>query len=692
MSNESTGNTRTKFRVYLIYFTLHALAFLALSMIRAAVHHPVILENPFTLFASLVSMFYTSTLISNQLHTAYHNLVTNYRIYLDHDQPQTPGHYGLFAIKFLSSAAANTVLLFWTAFVLTYPTVNAVSVSVGLLSYHVLTLIRDYCSSCYAFDFVDRYFGVTMISNKNTYEQSWSNQDDAAYHFIASSRNIDLNNRPELCCGLQTIIPKLYSEQPSVMYRPLMLKHKRTQAVIWAESDTAIAHIDQLGDYTIHKHHQPACQQKIGEIRQYFASMTQRMQEFKLAQTHLRTVVTDEQFKNYMQAISSTEDTPLPDPLPNSQKMQPQLAHDLNQQRNHLLTYFNNGPVLLDTHQPTLSAGASPDYCAITGNAVTIPIIVRLTHVDPSRTQNDQTFYCDLYSLIHWLDDDPNSYLSSEQVDMDKSVIHQIICDTPSMDKMTRDKLQSIQAKITDNRPSNPIGLLISMYDGPSTERAIEALLTSAHMRQRVHAPDLMKSISKGSLSLSEYLTSRGMDKLHSTLIRCAYTPPVSSYRSTTGHIAEQSGDDLLLHKRWPMGRSILLSPDVKVSFSLDKNMLDSKHQHMLNVINHVLKPQAEQIKSKLNDTQTYYIHSPEQACTSVGREVSVSSLLEMGLFQDSARITTTPLTRNHLHRGLRLFSEEQTSQTPSPDTQKESLTRSTVSYALRPTTLFNDF
>lgn len=694
MSNELAGKTRSKFRVYLIYLTLHALAFLALAMIRAAVHHPVILENPLTLFASLVSMFYVSTLVSNQLHSAYHNLYTSYRVYLDHDKPKTPGHYGLFMLKLLSSVTINTVLLFWTAFVLTYPVVNVVSASIGFLAYHLLTVARDYCSSCYAFDFVDRYFSVTLAPNSTVMKQSWSNEDDSSYPYIAGHaglRNIDLVNRPDLCCGLHTILPQLYNENPVAMTRPLQLIHKRTGAIIWAESDVAIHHMSQISaDYTVRLYDQPDCQAKIHEIRQYYACMSQRMNAFKQAQRHFRSLITSDVFKNYMQAISSTEDVSLPRALKTDTSIPQDLVRDLNNQRNYVLSHFQRGPVTRETTPPTLSVGASAEYCAITGNAVTIPIIVRLTHVDAADAQNNQTFYCDLYSLIHWLDNNPNGYHISDQVAQDKATINQIIYDTPMLDKDTANKLQHVSEKIIDSHPSNPIGLLIAEY-GPLAKKPIEALLRTQYMRQRLHAPDLMKSICKGYLSLSDYLQSRRMHDLNEIVTQHAYTRAVSSYRSTRGYTAELSGDDILLHKRWPMGIAVLLSPDFKVTFALDESMLQDKHAHMLQVIQHVLKPQMEAIKSQLVDEQTYYIHSPEQACVSSGNDVSIDSLLEMGLFQETSRITTTPLPKYSNHMGLRLFADAAPAQQSSNVGDEKPPADSNSGPDLRPTTLFRE-
>lgn len=695
MSNESTGKTRSKFRVYLIYMTLHALAFLALAMIRAAVHHPVILENPLTLFASLVSLFYVSTLVSNQLHSAHHNLYTSYRVYLDHDKPKTPGHYALFMLKLLSSVAVNTVLLFWTAFVLTYPTVNVVSAGVGFLAYHLLTLARDYCSSCYAFDFVDRYFGVTMTPNSTMLKQSWSNEDNASYPYIAGHaghRNIDLVNRPELCCELHTLLPQLYTENPVAMSRPLQLIHKRTSAVIWAESEVAVQHMSQISnDYMVRLYDQPACQAKIHEIRNYFESMTQRMKEFKQAQTQFRSLITNDVFKNYMQAISSTEDILPPNKSPRTTTtLSTDLISDLNTQRNHVLAHFRSGPITRETTPPTLSVGASAEYCAITGNSVTIPIIVRLTHTGTTQPENNQTFYCDLYSLIHWLDDDPNGYHVSAQVTQDRLIISQVIRDMPSMDKDTETKLQTVSSKLSDSSPSNPIGMLIAEH-GLHAEKAITALLSTHYMRQRLHAPDLMKSISKGYLSLSEYLLTHRMYSLHHILTQHAYTSAVGSYQSTQGYSADMSGDDVLLHKRWPMGIAVLISPDVKVTFALDETMLHTKHQHMLDVIEHVLRPQVESIKSKLVDDKTYYIHSPEQACATTGNDVSIDSLLEMGLFQETTRITTTPLPKYSLHTGLRLFVDGASAQQTANVAGVKPDSSSSLSPDLHPTTLFRE-
>ena len=261
MSRETLDQTRSKGSTYLLNLMLHAIGFLSLVVTRAALQHPGILHNPMTLFVSLLSFFYISTLATHQMHTAYHSLVMNYKFYLEPEVTErardlTAGHYGMFILKSSATILSNTVLLLFTAIVLSYPVINIAVASVGFLSYHVVTMLRDYCSNCYAFEFVDQYFGVTMLNNANILRAVRTHTDPPVYFDLMRDSNADLANQPQLCCMLHEVIPEQVPNTGYIaMQQPMKLRHKTTGATYWVESSAAFNYSNDLKDYSVTPYH-----------------------------------------------------------------------------------------------------------------------------------------------------------------------------------------------------------------------------------------------------------------------------------------------------------------------------------------------------------------------------------------------------------------------------------------------------
>ena len=688
MSRETSDQTRSKGSTYLLHLMLHAIGFLSLVITRAALQHPGILHNPLSLFVSLLSFFYISTLATHQMNTAYHSLVMNYKFYLESEATEptrdlTAGHYGMFILKSSATILSNTVLLLYTAVVLSYPMINVSVASIGFLSYHVVTMLRDYCSSCYAFEFVDQYFGVTMLNNANILRAVSTYTDPPVYFDLMRSSNADLANQPHLCCMLHEVIPKQVPNTGYVvMEHPMKLKHKTTGATYWVESDAAFNWSNDLKDYSVTPYHHKECQDKIREIRAYLASMTDRVKAMKGYREQLRTVISDPDFRNYMQAIQSTENVSLDTNIPagKSATLNHEISSTLNRQKIALLKHFEHGPIRTLTDQPPLSKGRSKDICGVTGDPINVPIAVQLTlTASASDSSQQQFFYCDLYSLAYWLDSDPNEK-SDDRRNQDLLAINEILNDRAIiLSELARQQLLALASELKkpEITSCNPLGYLI-MANADTCYAAISALLDSSHMRSRVHDQDMMKTINtteKGYLCLSDYLTGENLNDLHALITDRCYEPIAASYQSTDG-FTTYCTDDLdyvLLGKCWPFDRATLLSPDVEVSFSLATSLLDEKHQFTMRVAQEVLAPKAQAIKAALSNDTVYYIQSGESPCKGfkgTASEISNLQLIEMSMYSDKINILPSPLQAYSMHSGVRYTvsrSSEQSQMAPSP-------------------------
>ena len=521
-----------------------------------------------------------------------------------------------------------------------------------------------------------------MLSNAHILRAARTHSDPPIYFDLMRGSNVDLVNQPHLCCMLHDVIPdQVPNTGYIVMQQPMKLTHKITGATHWVESSAAFNYSNDLKDYSVIPYHYKECQDKIREIRDYLASMSDRVIAMKRYREQLRTVISDPDFRNYMQAIQSTENVSLTNtPAGKGVTHNHEISSTLTRQKTALLKHFEHGPIRTLTDQPPLSKGRSKDICGVTGDPINVPIAVQLSSTasagDPAE---QQFFYCDLYSLAYWLDSDPNEK-SDDRRNQDLLAINEILNDREIvLSELTRSQLLALASEIKkpEITACNPVGHLI-MVNADTCYAAVSALLDSPHMRSRVHDQDMMRTINtpaKSYLCLSDYLTGQNLNDLHALIIDRCYEPIAASYQSTDGYntYCTDDLDYVLVGKCWPFDRATLLSPDIEVRFSLATSLLDEKHQFTMRVAQEVLAPKAQAIKAALSNDTVYYIQSGESPCKGfkgTASEISNLQLIEMSMYSDKINILPSPLQAYSMHSGVRYTvarSNEQSQMAPSP-------------------------
>ena len=326
-----------------------------------------------------------------------------------------------------------------------------------------------------------------MLNNANILRAVRTHTDPPVYFDLMRDSNADLANQPQLCCMLHEVIPEQVPNTGYIaMQQPMKLRHKTTGATYWVESSAAFNYSNDLKDYSVTPYHHRECQDKIREIRAYLASMTDRVKAMKGYREQLRTVISDPDFRNYMQAIQSTENASLDSNTPAAKGAthSHEISSTLTRQKNALLKHFEQGPIRTLMDQPPLSKGRSKDICGVTGDPINVPIAVRLTPTASAKSSQQQFFYCDLYSLAYWLDSDPNEKSDNRQ-NQDLMAINEILNDRGViLPELARAQLLALASEIKkpEITSCNPLGYLI-MTNADTCYAAVSALLDSPHMR-----------------------------------------------------------------------------------------------------------------------------------------------------------------------------------------------------------------
>ena len=329
----------------------------------------------------------------------------------------------------------------------------------------------------------------------------------------------------------------------------------------------------------------------------------------------------------------------------------------------HSWQSFNNKR----TSHPTRDS----QQCAVTGEPISIPILVTLTQQQGGSGPITESFHCDLYGLSCWLDSDPSSHSVSPQLSDDTRHINQILKDKSSpIGTSVKSQLEGVLAQMASRASNNnPLALLIHHHREHCFD-ALNILLQNENLKKRIHSSDLLRTLQSfdkvemqtvrgqqipappKKISLAEYLIERNLTAVYDLIVEKCYED-ADAFMSSNGYQRTTHGPEILLKKRWPFKRNFLLDTDLEVSMHLDLDVLDDNHQRTITIIEQIITPQASAIKAQLSPDKTYFVNSDNANSHFFGKDLTPSDLARYSLYNEKTCICETPLSRQPMGTGM---------------------------------------
>lgn len=665
--------------------SVHFISFAALIVVRTAINNPILLHGPLMLFLSIISLLYigTENLLNLQRSLSLHSFLK--KILLGVDQESQKSISFFFNVKSFFMFSSNISIIAASAAILMLPS-HGVALFIGsLLAFHTIYLLRDYLNTQQALDFIGRWFKLSVPSSPRPSTESTFRSSDSE-RFFAIGHNLDpsILDKHQLSCHLYKILPDLDQTPPSyVMRQPTLLTHRITNQEIWADQHMVIQHIFHLDDYIVSAPNSQPPQDKVNQIRSTLFTMEANLASTLSLQEKIRKITSHADFHAYAQAISSTQGEPLSQQsLSTPQQESPHIIHRLREQKETLLSYCQN--INFPVDDSTTSSDLMPTYrqdsdlCSITGTPPNIPLKVTLHNRETNKATHE--FSCDMLSLLQWLDNDPSNFEESSEKIIDKEALNALINHSePPLPLLSTQQIRDVQSKLSDTRASNPIALLL-LFHADNCSQALTAMLDSDLIRSRLHSPDLIKTLSSDGcqyFSLSHYLIENNLVDIHDLIIEKCYSNNTSSPIDPLSYLHLQPDATTLLCKRWPMQRTLLLSPETHFKITLDLQKLEHQHEHAEKVICEILEPRARSIQEQVSPYQEYYVSSDHEFSRHYGEALTPEKILSYSLFSDRTNISPIPLGRETMMPGVHLHSPSPTASSPNYASTPHSFSRS---------------
>lgn len=321
--------------------------------------------------------------------------------------------------------------------------------------------------------------------------------------------------------------------------------------------------------------------------------------------------------------------------------------------------------------ETTAYQSQDPQQCAVTGEPISIPILVTLSTPQQDGLNPVESFYCDLYGLSCWLDSDPSSYTLSPQLADDTQHINQILkSQSATMSSSVKNQLEDVLVKMSSHPTKhNPFALLIHYHQDQCYD-ALNILLRDEKLKKRIHSIDLLRTIQSfdkvemqtvggqqvpappKKTSLSEYLTEHNLMPIHDLIVEKCYEDS-GVFMSSSGYQITANGPEVLLKKRWPFKRNFLLDSDLEVNMHLDLDVLHGNHQRTITTIEQIITPQASAIKAQLSPEKRYFVHTDNANSQLLGKDLTPSDLARYSLYNEKTCICETPLDRQPMGTGM---------------------------------------
>ncbi len=324
----------------------------------------------------------------------------------------------------------------------------------------------------------------------------------------------------------------------------------------------------------------------------------------------------------------------------------------------------------LDSKKSSHSTGDS-QQCAVTGEPISIPILVTLTQQQHGARPITESFHCDLYGLSCWLDSDPSSHTASPQLSDDTRHINQILKDSSStIGTSVKSQLEGVLAQMASRTGNNnPLALLIHLHREHCFD-ALNILLQNENLKKRIHSSDLLRTLQSfdkvemqtvrgqqipappKKTCLAEYLVERDLTAVYDLIVEKCYEDS-DAFMSSSGYQRTTHGPEVLLKKRWPFKRNFLLDIDLEVSMHLDLDVLDGNHQRTITIIEQIITPQASAIKAQLSPEKIYFVNSDNANSHFFGKNLTPTDLAKYSLYNEKTCICETPLSRQPMGTGM---------------------------------------
>ena len=676
MSNENRLTLYERTKRYLVRSSLHIVAFTALIIVHEAIANPASLHAPTVLFVSLMSIILLVSLQINHFNKAM-NVFTYHSIASNHVPSEKSHRLKLFnTMRSTLMFAANLIL---TGFTITYALLapsGTTAIALGLITYHLLHSVRDYLTDRNALEFINRYFKITMNNDQNTkiLNSSLTLDDPSELHIAALNLSDEIKEKYQLTCQIEQIMNNqlevgIGAITDQVMYQPVHLVSKSDPTVhYWVDYNNLIdknnIHVIQK-DFIVTHEHDPITQEKTRQIRTIIIETSAKLKQMRKLQSSLRMICNQESLQSYRQAIATTNEDIVPDNhqmdtednSSDSETIMNQIKQSMNQWVDQCQQHdieITNIPQS-EEYANQAQSQRTPARCSITYQYANIPLIIKLTDQATGKTTQ---FHCDAQNLLNWLDCDPND--NEQKNDASNTTdLQEIETLLQNQEKpiplSTAHQLREIQERISPEEPSNPIALLLKQHQEDCVQ-ALDILLSSHHMRCRIHDRDLLTTLSDPDqryFSLSEYLDTHQLYNHYALIVSKCYAEDTSIGIKKLPHLNDNSSEASLLNKRWPMHRMLMISHETDMQIRLDLEEAGFQNQHAIRVMQHVLKPKINEIKDKIITDEEYYIRSDHGFACMRGKEITPVKLLELSLFGERTTISKNPLDQESFLTGI---------------------------------------